>query len=213
MKAEKPLLRGHFHQAMFFVALGACSVLVFKSTTLVETLATLIYSLGLLIMFGVSALYHRIHWEPKARLLMKKLDHCGIYIMIAGTFTPICLLSLSETSGQKLLILIWIVALLGILQSVFFVNLPKLVSAILYLIAGYLILPYLSELQAHLGMTNVALILAGGIVYSIGALTYGLKRPVLNPRVFGYHELFHTLVGVAAILHFIVIYSILGRNF
>jgi hemolysin III len=212
MKAEKPLLRGHSHQAMFFVALGACSVLVFKCRGVTETIATLVYSMGLLTMFGISALYHRVHWEPQKRLFMKKLDHCAIYIMIAGTFTPICLLSLSESSGRQLLLLIWSVALLGILQSIFFVNLPKLASAILYLIAGYLVLPYLSELEANLGQTNIALILGGGLAYSIGALTYGLKKPVLNPRVFGYHEVFHALVCVAAILHFCVVYSIVDRH-
>jgi hemolysin III len=212
MKAEKPLLRGHSHQAMFFVALGACSVLVFKSQGTLETIATLVYSMGVLTMFGISALYHRVHWEPEKRLFMKKLDHCAIYIMIAGTFTPICLLSLSESSGHQLLLLIWAVAMLGVLQSIFFVNLPKLISAILYLTAGYLVLPYLSELQANLGTTNIALILAGGFAYSIGALTYGLKRPVLNPRVFGYHEVFHALVSVAAILHFCVVYSIVDRH-
>ena len=212
MKVDKPLLRGHFHQAMFFISLGACLLLVAKSRTSQEWIATSIYSFGVLTMFGISTLYHRINWSSNARLKMKRLDHAGIYLMIAGTFTPIALLTLEEPSRTHLLASIWGVALIGILQSIFFVNLPKMISAILYLIAGYLILPYLSELKPALGTWNVGLLVAGGIVYSIGALTYGLKRPMLNPRIFSYHEVFHVLVSIGAILHFCVIYSILSRN-
>ncbi len=162
-------------------------------------------------MFGISALYHRITWSPPKRLLMKKLDHAGIYLMIAGTFTPISLLTLAEPSRTKLLISIWLVAALGVIQSVFFVHLPKMVSAVIYLFAGYLIIPYLSELVPSLGPFSLGLLIAGGLAYSIGALGYGLKRPVLNPKVFGYHEVFHLWVCVGAILHFIVIYAVISR--
>lgn len=209
MKIEKPLLRGHFHQAMFFISLGACIMLILKADSKIEIISTVVYSVGVLTMFGVSALYHRITWPPNSRLMMKKFDHAAIYIMIAGTFTPITQLALPEESGTKLLISIWAVALLGILQSIFFVNLPKILSAILYLAAGYMIAPYATELIPRIGQANLILIIAGGVVYSIGALTYGLKRPVLKPEIFGYHEVFHILVCIGAILHFIVIYSIL----
>ena len=209
MTPEKPLLRGHFHQAMFFISLGACSLLILKSANSLQFIAASIYSLGVLLMFGISALYHRIHWSPKPRYLMKRLDHSGIYIMIAGTFTPICLLALEKQSGQHLLMLIWGVAGLGIIQSLFFVNLPKMISAILYLIAGYLILPYLGTLSASIGMQNISLIILGGIAYSIGALAYGLKKPVFNPKIFGYHEVFHLLVAIGAMLHFALIYSLI----
>lgn len=209
MKPEKPLLRGHFHQAMFFIALGAGILLILKGNTELELTSTIIYSLGLLTMFGISALYHRINWNPKARSLMKRLDHSAIYVMIAGTFTPICLLALSEESGKRLLIAIWIVALFGIIQSIFFVNLPKMVSAVLYLIAGYMIAPYSSELMTNIGLTNLILIILGGVSYSVGAICYGLKKPVLKPQVFGYHEVFHLLVNLGAVFHFAVIYRII----
>lgn len=208
MKAEKPLLRGHFHQAMFFVSLGASLLLIAKSQTQIEYIATIIYSLALLSMFGISALYHRITWNPEKRLFMKKLDHAGIYLMIAGCFTPITLLALPEESGMKLLILIWVVGFIGIVQSIFFVNLPKLISALLYIFMGYMIVPYFSELTARMGNTNLALLIAGGVAYSIGALSYGLKRPAFKPLVFGYHEFFHVMVIVGAVFHFIMIYSL-----
>lgn len=210
MITTKPLLRGHFHQALFFVFFGACFLLVLKSQTYVQYAATLIYSFGALSMFGVSALYHRIHWSTKARLTMRRLDHSVIYIMIAGTFTPVCLLALQGESGRNLLIGIWVVALLGILQSLFFVNIPKILSALLYLFVGFLILPYFNALIPSLGVTNLTLLVFGGLVYSVGAICYGLKYPVLRPAVFGYHEVFHLLVGVGAILHFIVVYQLVG---
>jgi hemolysin III len=210
MKIEKPLLRGHFHQAMFFVSLGACILLVLRADSRIETISTIVYSLGALTMYGISALYHRVTWSPERRLFMKKLDHAAIYIMIAGTFTPITQLALPPESGKTLLISIWGIALLGMVQSIFFVNLPKIVSAILYLIAGYMIAPYFSELIPRIGSTNIMLIIAGGLAYSIGAIAYGLKRPVFNPKYFGYHEFFHIMVCIGSIFHFGVIYSILN---
>jgi hemolysin III len=209
MKIEKPLLRGHFHQAMFFVSLGACLLLVAKCETRLKTISAIVYSLCVLTMFGVSTLYHRITWEPKARYLMKRLDHAGIYLMIAGCFTPVTLLALSEASGMKLLSLIWIVAGIGILQSIFLVNIHKMYSAILYLIMGYMIVPYFPELIKSIGTKNLMLLIAGGVAYSIGAIAYGLKKPAFTPHIFGYHEFFHVMVNIGAIFHFIMIYSLI----
>lgn len=205
---SKPLLRGHFHQGMFFISLGASILLILKSETSIELISTIIYSVGLLLMFGVSALYHRINWKPDTRLLLKKFDHAGIYIMIAGTFTPVTLLSLSAESGTKLLITIWSIAIFGVVQSILFVNLPKIVSSLIYLVAGYMILPYLPELSEKFSSTDMSLLMGGGVVYSLGALAYGFKRPVLNPKIFGYHEVFHVLVSIAAIMHFSLVYSL-----
>ncbi|NCN26559.1 hypothetical protein GW915_03205 [bacterium] len=209
MNLQKPLLRGHIHQASFFVALGACGFLISTCNSRLEYIATTIYTLGLLLMLGVSTLYHRIHWEPKPRKIMKKLDHCMIYLLIAATSTPVSIFALSESSNTKLLLSVWGVALVGILQSLFFVNLPKIVSALIYLFAGYMVLPYVSELHTSLGTAKLALLAGGGLAYSIGAVCYGLKRPKLIPQFFGYHEVFHALVSLGAFLHFWAIKSIL----
>ena len=205
----KPLLRGHFHQAMFFIMLGAGIPLLVRSKNHEEIISISIYLTCALLMFGISTLYHRINWKPEKRYLLKKLDHSGIYLMIAGTFTPLALLGLSEVSASKLLITIWTTALLGVVQSIIFVNLPKIISAIIYVIAGYLVLPYLSELKNSLGDTAVNLIVAGGALYTIGAICYGIKRPVFNPKVFSYHEVFHVFVNLGAVTHLILIYSII----
>ncbi len=205
----KPLLRGHFHQEAFFIAVGACAMLIAKAEEQTPTIATIIYSLGVLFLFGVSSLYHRITWQPEPRKMMKRLDHSAIYIMIAGTFTPICLLALRDTSGKNLLISIWVVAFLGVMQSLFYVNAPKWLSAILYIIAGYLILPFVGELKTSIGVGNLVLLVCGGLSYTVGAVSYATKKPDFKPSVFGYHEVFHIWVVLGALLHFILVYHLL----
>ncbi|MDR3608171.1 MAG: hemolysin III family protein [Oligoflexia bacterium] len=206
---QKPRLRGYFHQEAFFTALGACALLIAKSSSQRAWIASSIYSLGLLFLFGISALYHRPYWEPRARTILRRFDHSAIFILIAGTFTPICLLSLSETSGHRLLLIIWSAAFLGIFQSVFWTNAPKWFTALFYVVVGWLALPYLDQLKASLGRKNLSLIVAGGIVYTIGAVFYATKKPKLSPAVFGYHEVFHLFTIIAAIFQFIVIYQLI----
>ncbi len=210
MNKVKPLYRGYSHQAMFFVSIGACAMLLAKATSSIQIVSILIYSFGLLSMFGVSALYHRIHWEPKPRALMNKFDHSAIYIMIAGSCTPICLLVLGDDSGFKLLTTIWLIALIGVGQSVFFPNLPKYIRSLIYMIPGYMVLPYVSELIPKLGSTNITLLFVGGVFYTIGAIAYGTRWPVLKPLRYGYHEVFHLFVCFGAIAHFVLIYSLIG---
>ncbi len=209
---KKPLLRGYFHEWMFFIFIGACIPLINKSTNSTELIATVVYSIGIFMMFGFSALYHRVNWRPEVLKLMRRLDHSSIFIMIAGSFTPICLLVLPENTGFKLLTIMWIIAGIGILQTFLFTDVPRLIRAGIYLIAGYIAIPYLSVLSTVMGFTNFSLTVAGGTIYSVGAISYGLKFPDFSPKYFGYHEFFHLLVCLAAILHFIVIYSIVGKG-
>lgn len=206
---KKPSMRGYFHQEAFFMALGACILLIAKSSNSTSTMASLVYSFGLLLLFGVSACYHRLHWAPRERALMKRLDHSAIFLLIAGTFTPICLLALSEVIGQQLLVLVWSVALLGILQSVFWVKAPKWFTAVFYVGMGWIIFPYLTELRLSMGSSNLYWLGAGGLAYTIGALFYATKRPKLAPHMFGYHELFHLMTIIGAAFHFIVVYHLI----
>ena len=160
-------------------------------------------------MFGFSALYHRKKSTIEVKKFLRKLDHSGIFLMIAGTFTPICLLALPLESGIKLLTIIWIVAFIGILQSIFFGNIHRILRASIYLIAGYMALPFMSVIFLSLNMNKIILVVAGGIIYSMGAVAYGFRFPKLSPDIFGFHEVFHALVIIAAILHFIVIYNLI----
>jgi hemolysin III len=117
-------------------------------------------------------------------------------------------MGLKPESMKILLITIWSVAIFGVIKSIWFTNLPKLLNAILCIVAGYMITPYFSELSVNIGSVNVALIIVGGVFYSVGAITYGVKKPNPFPKVFGYHEIFHILVSFGAIAHFIIIYSL-----
>ena len=207
---KKPLLRGYFHEWMFFISIGACIPLINNSTNSTELIATIVYSIGIFMMFGFSALYHRVNWRPEVLKIMRRLDHSSIFIMIAGSFTPICLLVLPENPGLQLLVIMWVVAGIGILQTFIFTNAPRMIRAGIYLIAGYIAIPYLSVLSSVMGFTNFSLTVAGGTIYSVGAISYGLKFPDFSPKYFGYHEFFHVLISLAAILHFIVIYSLVG---
>ncbi|MBC7754859.1 MAG: hemolysin III family protein [Moraxellaceae bacterium] len=205
---KKPRLRGHLHQAAFFVTLGAGSLLIAKSTSPISFAASVIYVLGLLFLFGVSAVYHIPHWEPQPRAFLKRVDHTAIFILIASTFTPLCLLALPVARGDQLLIIIWSAASLGLIQSFFWVKAPKWVTSILYVVMGWLALPYLGEFKDTLGSAQLLLIVAGGVVYTVGAVFYAMKKPNFVPGVFGYHELFHLFTIVGALFHFIVIYSL-----
>ncbi len=201
----KPLLRGHFHQAAFFFALGACCMLLALSKGSTQVIANVIYALTLAGLFAISTLYHRPQWSPNARMWMRRLDHSAIFTLIAGTGTPLCLIALPEPAGMNMLILFWASAVVGVGQSLFWVSAPKWLAAILYIFMGWLAVPYLPELKAALGATNLWLLVVGGIIYTGGALVYALKKPNPWPRVFGYHEIFHLLVVIAAFFHFVVI--------
>lgn len=141
---------------------------------------------------------------------MKRLDHCGIFIFIAGTVTPICLMALSPTESKELLWIIWGVASLGVLQSIFWVGAPKWFTAIVYVGMGSIAVPYINALEHSLGRQSLMLILSGGLAYTIGAVCYATKWPKISPRVFGYHEVFHALTIVGVILHFVLIYRLIN---
>ena len=216
-ETEKPLLRGRFHQAAAFVASGACATLVagqvFGHAGARTVTALSVYSTALIGLFTVSALYHRVHWRPDLRAWMRRLDHAAIFLLIAGTGTPICLLALAEQAGLRLLTISWIGAGAGVLQSIFWVGAPKWLAAVFYVALGWLVVPYGPEILQGLGPGSLALLVAGGLAYTAGAVVYALKRPNPRPAVFGYHEIFHLLVVLGALLHFVVILQLVTAPF
>jgi len=201
----KPLLRGHFHQAAFFFALGACAMLLAKVHSLHVFIPTFIYTLSLVAMFGISALYHRPNWNAKQRAVMKRLDHSAIFVLIAGTATPVSLLALQPETGIKLLIAVWVAAGVGISKALIWTDSPKWVSAILYIAVGWIAVSCIGEIYTALGTGGFLCVMIGGIIYSLGALVYAFKWPDPSPTYFGYHEIFHVMVIVGAALHFIAI--------
>ena len=201
----KPRLRGVLHQYAFFAALAAALLLVFAAPTPRALVAVVIYGITLTALFGVSALFHRITWSVQARRGMGRLDHAMINLMIAGTITPFALLVLSGTISVLLLIVVWGGALIGIVVHALWIDAPKWLSAVLYLAVGWSGTMAGPQLVPQVGWTATALLALGGVFYSAGALVYALRRPDPAPAVFGYHEVFHALVIVAAFTHWAVV--------
>lgn len=204
----KPLARGYIHQAAFLIALCACTFLLISNTGTFDLLACVIYSLSLVGMFGVSALYHVPTWSRDKYLILRRIDHATIFILIAGTATPICLLSLKGVAGLHLLFIFWLSAIIGMLMTTLWSHGPKWARAVLYIAMGWVGVFYFPEIRASVGATNFYLLITGGIVYTLGALIYGFKWPDPYPKVFGYHEIFHVLVVCASAFHFVLIYNL-----
>jgi len=204
----KPLARGYIHQAAFFIAIGACIILIAQSHGARALFSTIIYSLTLTLLYGVSALYHCPTWSRGKYLLLRRIDHAAIFALIAGSATPICLLGLKGESGLRFCSTLWAAAVIGMLIVIFWTDAPKWARAFLYVVIGWLAFPYFPEIKSSLGITDLWLLLMGGIIYTVGALVYALKRPNPFPRVFGYHEIFHILIVIASGFHFSVIYNL-----
>lgn len=200
---EKPLLRGVSHEVAAGVALAGWIVLALAASPGRARIAAHVYGASLFALFSISATYHRPSWRPRARLLMRRLDHSAIFLLIAGTYTPFCLL-LRDGIGMRLLAIVWAGAIAGILQSLLWVRAPKALSAAVYVLLGWVVFPVLPTLRAALGGGAVALLAGGGVLYTVGAVVYASRRPDPFPRVFGYHEVFHALVIAAAVLHYVV---------
>ncbi|HTN51669.1 MAG TPA: hemolysin III family protein [Anaeromyxobacter sp.] len=197
---EKPLLRGVSHEIAAAFALLAWIGLAAAAPSSRGRTGAIVYGASLFTLFAVSALYHRPTWGPVARLRMRRLDHSAIFLLIAGTYTPFCLLL--GAAGTRLLVVVWAGALLGTVRAVAWPRAPRVLVASLYVLLGWAVVPVLPALGARLGAWPLALLGAGGIVYSLGAAVYAARRPDPFPRVFGYHEVFHAMVIAAAALHF-----------
>ncbi|MDP3236102.1 MAG: hemolysin III family protein [Myxococcales bacterium] len=200
----KPMLRGVSHQVGFFIALLAGAALVFSATGTAAKLVCAIYAVSLANLLGTSALYHRPTWSLRARARMRRLDHSAIFVLIAGTYTPLALTLPSETA-RTMLTVAWVGAAIGVARALFWINAPKWVVAVLALTMGWLALLYLPTVGQVAGAPVLWWMGAGGVLYSLGALAYAFRKPDPWPRVFGYHEVFHALVLAAAVCHFVAI--------
>jgi len=214
----KPRLRGVSHQYAFFVSL-ACGVgLILGASGGRARAAAAIYAGAVSALLGTSALYHRVTWRPRARRWMRRLDHSMIFVLIAGTYTPVALLALSGSLGRTVLIVVWAGAGAGVIFKLVWIDagrspLGKWLLAAVYLALGWVSLAVFGELPGAIGWLGVAGLAAGGLLYTAGALIYAAERPNPVPGVFGYHEVFHALVIAAAALHYAVIaFAVLPRG-
>jgi hemolysin III len=199
----KPRLRGVSHEWAFFVSLFLGAALIVAAKTPEATLAVTIYAVSLSALLGTSALYHRVDWErPDVRRWMRRLDHSMIFFLIAGTYTPFALLVLDGPLADAILVVVWTGAIAGALVEMVWIDHPKWVAALIYLSLGWVAVISFPELWSSMGTTGTLLVAAGGLLYTAGAVVYAIQRPNPNPRVFGYHEIFHLLVIAAAAAHF-----------
>lgn len=198
--AVRPRLRGWLHAGLFPVAAVAGLVLVVLAPTAQARISGAIYAVSASLLFGVSALYHRGHWSPPVRAVLRRFDHANIFLIIAGTYTPFTILLLDGGSASVLLTLIWAGALAGVAFRVLWVGAPRWIYVPIYVGLGWAAVFWLPSFASSGGVAVLTLIIAGGLLYSAGAVVYALKRPNPSPRWFGFHEVFHafTLAGFAS---------------
>jgi hemolysin III len=201
----KPSMRGVLHQYAFFVSLVLGAAIVILAPDGKARLAAAIYAFAVSSLLGTSALYHRITWRPRARAWMRRLDHTMIFVLIAGTYTPFALLVLHGSLATAILIVVWAGAFGGMVLNLVWVSAPKWLSASVYLALGWVAVVAMPALARELGALGIALVIAGGLMYTAGAIIYALGRPNPRPATFGYHEIFHALVVAAAAAHFAVV--------
>jgi hemolysin III len=167
--------------------------------------AATIYALAVCALYGTSALYHRVNWQPAARAVMKRLDHSMILVLIAGTYTPFALLVLSGTTATVVLATVWGGALGGIALRMLWIGAPRWVVILPYLLVGWIALFVLPDLLHAGGVATLVLVASGGLIYSLGALVYATRRPNPWPHTFGYHEVFHLMTILAGVMMYIAI--------
>jgi hemolysin III len=208
----RPKARGwiHFCSAVAAIVAGVALVSaawIFSSAEAV--LAASIYTATIVAMFSFSALYHRVHWKSATTLKwMKRIDHSLIFVFIAGSFTPFCMLAMPPQTGNEVLLMVWGGAAAGVALKMWWPSAPRWVGVPLYLLLGYTAIWFAGTLLDGAGLAAVILLASGGVLYNIGAVLYGVRWPNPWPRTFGYHEFFHAFTAAAAICHYIAIWFV-----
>lgn len=202
---QKPLLRGVLHQIAFSVSLGVGTLLIVGSDGTPRQAAAAVFAGSVAVCFGVSALYHRVTWSARARLWMRRLDHAGVYLLIAGTYTPVCMLVLTGAWRLGVLTVVGVGAGVGVAAKFVWADAPKWFAASLGIALGWTAVVILPQLATRLNPAAIALLGAGGLAYTAGAIVYARSRPNPIPTVFGYHEIFHALTIVAVACQYVAI--------
>jgi hemolysin III len=198
----KPQLRGWLHAVTFPLAVAAGLVLFALSPTLETRIGSGVFAVTATLLFGFSALLHRGRWSPRTNALLCRLDHASIFLLIAGTYTPFAILLLDGDNRRLLLWLVWASALAGIAFRVLWMGAPRWMYVPVYVAMGWAAVFWLRDFASTAGAVVLTLIVAGGLLYSVGGLIYGLRRPNPVPRWFGFHEVFHSLTVIAFAAHY-----------
>ncbi|MCM2426499.1 PAQR family membrane homeostasis protein TrhA [Streptomyces sp. RKAG337] len=199
----KPLLRGWIHAGMFPAVLIAGVVLTAFAESTRGRIACAVFTVTACALFGVSGLYHRGNWGPRGEAILRRLDHSNIFLIIAGSYTPLAILLLPSNKATPLLWFVWAGALAGIAFRVFWVGAPRWLYTPCYIALGWAAVFFLPDFLRTGGIAVLVLVVVGGLLYSAGGVIYGLKRPNPSPRWFGFHEVFHSLTLAAFVIHYV----------
>src|SRR5262245_8368031 len=200
----KPKWRGWIHAGTFPLAIAAGIVLIALADGAVAKWSAAVFMTTSLLLFGISAVYHRFNWSPTVKAVFRRLDHANIFLLIAGTYTPLALCALVWPKSIILLSIIWAGALIGIAFRVFWLKAPRWLYVALYILLGWAAMLYIVDL-VNANVAMMVLVLVGGVAYTVGAVFYALKRPNPIPGVFGFHELFHSCTVIAFLCHWTAI--------
>ncbi|MGB7820212.1 MAG: hemolysin III family protein [Ornithinibacter sp.] len=198
----KPKLRGWLHAGMTPVALVAGIVLIVLAGTAREKVSAAVFGGTAVLLFATSAVYHRGTWSPRVDGVLRRFDHSNIFLIIAGSYTPFALL-LPPDQARTLLLIVWSGAIMGVAFRVFWAGAPRWLYVPVYMLLGWVAIFYFRPLLEHGGIAVMTWVVIGGVLYSVGALVYGTKRPDISPRWFGFHEVFHALTILAFTAHFV----------
>jgi hemolysin III len=203
-----PHLRGWLHLICFVLSIPAGAFVIASGGTARARLSGVVYAIGMTAMFGVSATYHRRTWSPAGRRRIRRLDHGTIFVMIAGSYTPLCLLALRGRTGTVVLTAVWVGAALGFCLALSGIAEKAVVGLLCYIGLGWGMVLALPELSRQLSGGQIGLLLLGGVIYTAGGIVLGTHRPNPSPIWFGYHEVWHAMVAVACICHYVTILSV-----
>jgi len=207
----KPRLRGVFHELAFYAALIVAVPVIVVAEAGTARIVAAVFASCLVGCYGASALYHRPTWRPTARLWLARLDHAGVYLLIAGTYTPVAVLVMSREWRIPVLAVVWSGAAAAIVLKLCWVRAPKRLSAAIGLVLGWVAVAAFGQLL-KLPIAGLVLLLIGGLLYSAGAVVYARRRPDPIPHILGYHEVFHALtVGAAACQYAAIVFFVLPR--
>lgn len=204
-RVVKPRLRGWIHAGTAPVAAIVGIILVALAPTPAARWSIFVFALATVLLFSLSAVYHRGTWSPRTTAVLRRLDHSNILLVIAGTYTPLSVLLLEPPTSTILLLVVWSGALAGILARIFWLRAPRWFYVPLYVALGWVAIWYMPQFWATGGPAIVWLVAGGGLAYTLGAVVYGLKRPNPSPRWFGFHEIFHVLTVVGYTCHLIAV--------
>ena len=204
-----PRFRGRLHQIAFFVSIPAGVFIVAVAPSLATRLAAAVFALGFVGMFGASAGYHRIRWRPVNRLRMRRIDHSMIYVAIAGTYTPVVLVVLDGLWEVLALAAVWAFVAAGVFVKLFGIDRLRVLGSAMYIVLGWSAVVGVPQILRELGVPTIALMLAGGLLYTGGAIVLLRNRPNPNPLVFGYHEVWHAFVVAGWACHYAMVLLVL----